>query len=554
MIPLSRLLSRRSFFPVLLALLPALAGPLAAGILSGQVINPGTGHSYYLLTQNTWSASEAEAVTLGGHLVTISDSAENEWVHNTFSRFGGSAKTLWIGLHDSATEGTFAWTSGQSAEFRNWAAGEPSAGSAGEDYVHLYELDRGATSAGQWNVHTDQTTESGVPLHGVVGLPPVVANVRAAQRAGTNLVDIDYDVTGTTKPVQVTLEVSGDNGTTFAVPATSVTGAVGRDITPAANLRLTWDVGADWAGHTAAQARFRISADDNPVPPGFALIPAGPFQMGDQSSPLVGYPFELPVHTVQVSAFYMGKCEVTKEEWDAVRTWGLANGYTDLPAGNGGYASKGANHPVHSITWYDMVKWCNARSQKEGLTLCYTVSGATYKTGQSAPVCNWSANGYRLPTEAEWEKAARGGVAGKNFPWGTDTITHSQANYESSPSYAYDVSPTRGYHPTYNTGDAPHTSPVGSFAPNGYGLYDMAGNVWEWCWDWYGSYTSGSQTDPRGATSGSYRVIRGGGWAGITIGCRAAYRNNGYPPDYSNYRMGFRPARSSDHRRRMAPP
>ncbi|MCX6879305.1 MAG: SUMF1/EgtB/PvdO family nonheme iron enzyme [Verrucomicrobia bacterium] len=542
MISLFRLLSRRSFFPALFALLPALAGPLAAGILTGPVINPGTGHSYYLLTQNTWSASEAEAVTLGGHLVTINDPAENEWVLNTFSRFGGSAKALWIGLSDSATEGTFAWASGQSAAFRNWATGEPSAGSAGEDYVHLYELDRGTILAGKWNVHTDQTTESGVPLHGVVELPLVVANVRAAQRAGTNLVDIDYDVTGTTKPVLVTLEVSGDNGATFTVPATSLSGAVGRDITPGTNLRLTWDAGADWAGHTAAQARFKISADDNPVPPGFALIPAGPFQMGDQSSPLVGWSAELPVHTVQVSAFYMGKYEVTKEEWDAVRTWGLANGYTDLAAGNGGYASKGANHPVHSITWYDMVKWCNARSQKEGLTPCYTVSGATYKTGSSAPVCNWSANGYRLPTEAEWEKAARGGVVGKNFPWGTDTITHSQANYESSSSYAYDVSPTRGSHPTYAVGGYPYSSPVGSFAPNGYGLYDMAGNMWEWCWDWYGSYAAGSQADPRGAATGSYRVIRGGSWSINAIIARCASRNYDYPSNASN-NNGFRLAR-----------
>ncbi|MCX6880141.1 MAG: SUMF1/EgtB/PvdO family nonheme iron enzyme [Verrucomicrobia bacterium] len=543
MIPLSRLLSRRSFFPALLALLPALAGPLAAGILTGPVINPGTGHSYYLLTQNTWTASEAEAVTLGGHLVTINDSSENDWVLNTFSRFGSSAKTLWIGLHDSATEGTFAWTSGQSAEFRNWATGEPSAGSAGEDYVHLYELDRGA-SAGKWNVTVDQTTESGVPLHGVVELPLVVANVRAAQRAGTNLVDIDYDVTGTTKPVLVKLEVSGDNGVTFTVPATSLTGAVGSQITPAANLRITWDGGADWAEHAVAQARFRITADDNPVP-GFALIPAGQFQMGDQSSPLVGGSDELPAHTVQVSAFYMGKYEVTKEEWDAVRTWGLANGYTNLSAGNGSYASKGANHPVHSINWYDMVKWCNARSQKENLTPCYTVSGAIYKTGISdAVTCNWSANGYRLPTEAEWEKAARGGAVGKNFPWGTDTISHSQANYYSSTNFTYDVSPTRGYHPTYNNGVDPYSSPVGSFAPNGYGLYDMAGNMWERCWDWYGSYAAGSQTDPRGASSGSYRVLRGGSWGPYALGCRAAYRGIPYP-GYANDYNGFRPARSS---------
>jgi formylglycine-generating enzyme required for sulfatase activity/N-acetylneuraminic acid mutarotase len=281
----------------------------------------------------------------------------------------------------------------------------------------------------------------------------------------------------------------------------------------------------------------------SPAPAGFALIPAGPFQMGDQSSPLVGYSGERPVHTVQVSAFYIGKYEVTKEEWDAVRTWGLSNGYTDLAAGNGSAASKGANHPVHSITWYHVVKWCNARSQKEGLTPCYTVSGATYKTGQSAPACNWSANGYRLPTEAEWEKAARGGVAGKNFPWGTDTITHSQANYHSSSSYAYDVSPTRSYHPTYAVGGYPYSSPVGSFAPNGYGLYDMAGNMWEWCWDWYGSYAAGSQTDPRGAATGSHRVIRGGCWYFYANDARCAYRGNGYPPHAYIDFLGFRLAR-----------
>ena len=292
---------------------------------------------------------------------------------------------------------------------------------------------------------------------------------------------------------------------------------------------------------------YRLAlAGSPPAPEGFTLIPAGPFQMGDQSSPLVGEADELPVHTVQVSAFYMGKYEVTKEEWDAVRTWGLTYGYDDLAAGNGGYVSKGANHPVHSITWWDVVKWCNARSEKENLTPCYTVSGATYKTYSTTPVCNWSATGYRLPTEAAWEKAARGGVAGKNFPWGTDTISHSQANYYSSSSYACDVSPTRGFHPTYAVGGYHYSSPVGSFAPNGYGLYDMAGNMLEWCWDWRGSYSAGSQIDPRGATSGMYRVYRGGGWNWIGGGyCRAACRGAGDLPSYSNNNLGFRIARSS---------
>jgi formylglycine-generating enzyme required for sulfatase activity len=179
-----------------------------------------------------------------------------------------------------------------------------------------------------------------------------------------------------------------------------------------------------------------------------------------------------------------------------------------------------------------MVKWCNARSRKEGLTECYTVGGSVYKTGQSEPVLNMSANGYRLPTEAEWEKAARGGLSGKRFPWGGDTISRSQANYYSDgePSASsYDLGPA-GYNPTYMTGGYPYSFPVGSFAANGYGLYDMAGNVWEWCWDWYGygSYGNGALSDPTGPDSGSVRVGRGGGWGNAAHNCRCA------DSDYSN--------------------
>ena len=150
--------------------------------------------------------------------------------------------------------------------------------------------------------------------------------------------------------------------------------------------------------HTAGTPRrfFRLALDaPPPVPEGFALIPDGPFTMGRTSGDTDLF---TPPVTVTVSAFFMGKNEVTKALWDEVRTWGASNGYTDLRVGGG----KASNHPVHTISWFDTVKWCNARSQKDGLTPVYTVNaGAVMKTGAASPTANWTANGYRLPTEAE---------------------------------------------------------------------------------------------------------------------------------------------------------
>jgi formylglycine-generating enzyme required for sulfatase activity len=275
------------------------------------------------------------------------------------------------------------------------------------------------------------------------------------------------------------------------------------------------------------------------TPAGFSLIPGGSFTMGRTSGDTDA---NAPSITVTVSPFYLQQTETTKAQWDEVRTWAVNNGYTDLGAG----AGKAANHPVHSVNWWDVVKWCNARSEKEGLTPVYTVGGAVMRMGTTEPVANWSADGYRLPTEAEWEKAARGGVEGKRFPWGTDTISHAQANYYGSSSYGYDQSPINNYHPIYGGGGQPNTSPVGSFEQNGYGLYDMAGNVSEWCWDWYGSNyytTSNGTTDPRGPASGSLRTDRGGSWPSDAFYPRCAQR--GHPtPSHSYTSVSFRPART----------
>jgi formylglycine-generating enzyme required for sulfatase activity len=358
--------------------------------------------------------------------------------------------------------------------------------------------------------------------------------------------------------VTTPLALSGSSSNTALVPnANIVFGGSGANrtvtVTPVSNQTGSATITVTVSnGSLSVSDTFVLTVSI--VPAGMALIPQGSFTMGNALT--MGNDLDIlidaPTRTVTLDAFYMGKYEVTKAEWDEVCTWGLSNGYTDLSAGSG----KASTHPVQSISWYDMVKWCNARSQKEGLTPVYYTDDAQttiYKTGavnvNNAQV-NWTANGYRLPTEAEWEKAARGGLSGKRFPWG-DTISHSQANYYayvnyySLSNYRYDLSAggLDNYHPTYATGSTPYTSPVGAFPANGYGLYDMAGNVWEWCWDWYGTYAAGSQINPRGLTSGTSRVGRGGGWrnTGGAAYCRVAFRGN---PNYENS-VGFRVVRSS---------
>jgi formylglycine-generating enzyme required for sulfatase activity len=287
---------------------------------------------------------------------------------------------------------------------------------------------------------------------------------------------------------------------------------------------------------------IRVSVPDEDVVP-MVLIPAGTFEMGDNFGE--GQGTELPVHTVMLSAYRMGETEVTWAQWQEVRDWAVANGYTDL---TGIGAGKGDDHPVHSVSWYDVVKWCNAASEKIGLEPVYYLSdgGVVYRTGEVTPFIDYTKNGYRLPTEAEWERAARGGLEGKRFPWG-DTISHADANYEAI-GYGYDlVGYTTGYHPDHDEGGTPYTSPVKSFAANGLGLYDMAGNLFEWCGDWSKRVYSGSSpiTDPVGPESGSNRMIRGGVWS-ISAGyCRVAYRDHARRPSYSDQYIGFRVCRST---------
>ncbi|MEO8428699.1 MAG: SUMF1/EgtB/PvdO family nonheme iron enzyme, partial [Verrucomicrobiota bacterium] len=169
------------------------------------------------------------------------------------------------------------------------------------------------------------------------------------------------------------------------------------------------------------------------TPADMAFIPPGLFTMGDTFGE--GGNYELPLHDVNVSAFHMDKYEVTKELWDGVYGWATNHGYIFQYGARG----KANNHPAHSVTWHDAVKWCNARSEKELRTPAYYTDAKQTNVyrGFLGIMDNswvkWDA-GYRLPTEAEWEKAARGGASGRRFPWSaTDNISHSRVNYEARP-------------------------------------------------------------------------------------------------------------------------
>ena len=234
--------------------------------------------------------------------------------------------------------------------------------------------------------------------------------------------------------------------------------------------------------------------------PDFKLVEGGTFQMGSTS----GESDEKPVHSVTVTSFYMCDHEVTQKE------------YRDVMGTNPSYY-KGDSRPVDQVTWFNAIEYCNALSRKEGLTPCYTQSGGTW-------TCNFNADGYRLPTEAEWEYAARGGNKSNGY-------TYSGSNSLGNVAWYYD-----------NSGSSTHD--VKTKSPNELGLYDMSGNVWEWCWDWYGSYSSSSQTNPTGASSGSYRVRRGGGWDFDASYCRVANRRYLSPSNSFN-NFGFRVVRSS---------
>ena len=325
---------------------------------------------------------------------------------------------------------------------------------------------------------------------------PVITNLVAVQRPGSMFVDVTYDLIDPDSPggVYVMAEASSNNGTNYGISMRSLSGDFGM-VTPGVGKKLVWNAGNDWANNYTTNARVRLIADDFPstigstnagnfttnVPPStnFAWIPSGAYNMQG-------------TYVILSKGLWMGKYEVTQGEYQSVMSNNPST-FTGNP-----------NRPVEQVTWTEAVQYCQTLTARE------------HAAGRLGT--NWA---YRLPTEAEWEYACRAGT----------TTTYS---------FGEDPDNTRIQFYAWYSGNAhDQTQPVGSRAPNRWGLYDMHGNVWEWCQDWYGGLPGGNVADPQGPSSGSYRALRGGSWYYGAGACASSYRDY-YDPSNHDDDCGFR--------------
>ena len=434
---------------------------------------------------------------------------------------------------------------------------------------------------------------------------PSVSNVSFSQSPNGSVgtkVDIYYDLASPNGNCTVSAKLSKDNGATFLFNVTTATGDIGPNIAPGSGKHIVWNVAADYADQNIAQARILILADDGvafTAVPELLSVPAGDFSMGHRSDgddATYGLDAELPVHTVALGAYSIGKYHITNAQYAAVLNWALGQGFLKTSAGaawpgsgdvyaggnlqlilalsqancniqysGGAFAAKTRTglpgttvyamdtHPVVRVSWYGAAAYCNWLSMILGLPTCYDMSTAGWPLAVAPP----TSGGYRLPTEAEWERAAAWDGS-KHWIYGftSDTLSgKTHANY-------YDYTPN--YLNPLGLSAMPYTSPVGWFngvniSPNGSvqtlnsvspaGCYDMTGNTWEWCHDFFlwTYYRDGgppwSNPSGPGPVVGDYRVIRGGSWWDNGYNARTAYRSYDTAAD-TFYTIGFRIAKS----------
>ncbi|MDD3913704.1 MAG: formylglycine-generating enzyme family protein [Bacteroidales bacterium] len=317
----------------------------------------------------------------------------------------------------------------------------------------------------------------------------------AIARQDGNKIQISYTLD---EAADIALYVSEDGGKTFGSALRQVSGDVGEYIS-SGNNTIVWNVLAERDKLYGSDIAFKVKATPlscirftvNGVTFEMIKVQGGTFTMGctsEQGSDCYGS--EKPSHRVTVSSFYIGKYEVTQKLWEAVM-------------GNNPSGFKGGNLPVEKVSWNDCQEFIRKLNSKTGKT-------------------------FRLPTEAEWEYAARGGNKSNGYKYSGSNTLRDVAWFGQWNGNTYDNG---------NSGEKTHS--VGSKSPNELGIYDMSGNVYEWCQDWYGDYSSGSQTNPTGPSSGSSRVLRGGSWFNYARYCRVSNRNYDYP-DCRYFNDGFR--------------
>jgi formylglycine-generating enzyme required for sulfatase activity len=253
-----------------------------------------------------------------------------------------------------------------------------------------------------------------------------------------------------------------------------------------------------------------------PIPEGFARVEGGTFVMGSPFNES-DRSFAEARHQVTVKTFIISKYEVTQKEWREVM--GTTVDQQREKAQAKYLFGEDDDCPMYYVNWYEAVEYCNKRSLKEGLTPAYSGSGDKI-------IRNWNADGYRLPMEDEWEFAAKGGNGKK------DSAVTAYSGSGNVDAVAWYVD---------NSDVSAHL--VGTKAPNSLGIYDMSGNVAEWCWDWFGNYPSKARTLPLDGYEGTRRVIRGGSWFAVASDARSSARWSNDPSFRSHY-VGFRVVRS----------